>query len=290
MSESDETLVDAHVHYHTCFRRSDFLAAAASNFRRFRTRLGLEGNSSGCLMLTESVGCHFFERFRDAARFGRESAWSAKVTDDDNALWVRPAGGAGVGRGHEGTALLIVAGRQVVTAEGLEVLALGQANDLEEHRDLRTTIDNVHAAGAVPVVPWGFGKWWFRRGRLIAQLLGEDLPGRFFLGDNGGRPASSRRPELFEVAARRGIWVLPGSDPLPFPAQVDNVGGCGFVIPNRIDRDRPATAVLDWLRGSEGQPQVFGSLESLPRFVRYQLAMQWRKRRGLGSDPEVRAR
>lgn len=281
MNASDAILVDAHVHFHRCFPRPEFLDAAASNFDRGRQQLGLEPGSVGCLMLTERSGCDVFEELREEAGADTGGPWSFALTGDDNALWAtrRPPNEPAAGELDDSPSLLIVAGRQLATVEDLEVLALGHRGELGEGRDLFATLDAVQSTGAVPVVPWGFGKWWFNRGELVQKLLEDEGVDPLFVGDNGGRPALWPRPRHFELAAQRGIWVLPGSDPLPFPGQVGNAGRCGFAVPAPLDRQRPATALFNWLRGCEAQPATFGRFERLPRFVRYQVATQWRKRR-----------
>ena len=104
---------------------------------------------------------------------------------------------------------------------------------------------------------------------------------RFFLGDNGGRPRVASAPRLFRLAEERGIAVLPGSDPLPFPGQVRKVGGYGFVLTGDVVPERPAAGLKRILAGLTQSPPSFGRRESLPGFVRSQLGMQWLLRRGL---------
>ena len=162
--------------------------------------------------------------------------------------------------------------------ERLEVLALGCARELPDGMRLTETVEAVLGEASIPVVPWGFGKWWGGRGRLVSDLLESDTDGRFYLGDNAGRLRFGARPRLFERAAERGIFVLPGSDPLPFARQVAKTGRCGFLMNGGFDPEHPAASIVEWLRANARQPATFGSYESLGNFVRDQLAMQLRKR------------
>jgi hypothetical protein len=275
MSEIDEILLDGHVHFHSAFSRRLFFDGALANLRSAAAELGLAADTVGCLMFTESCGAKAFEVFLQEAsgapRSNGENCWSFVRTDEGNSLWaVRDSGP------HR---LLLIAGRQLVTREGLEVLALGRSAALADREPLRTAIDATLAAGAIPVVPWGFGKWWGRRGALLAELLHRPGERRFFVGDNSGRAALLPRPRLFETAAQNGIFVLPGSDPLPFAPQTTKAGRCGFRMRVALDERRPAEQVLAMLRDCERQPQVFGRYESLSGFVGQQVAMQLRKRR-----------
>jgi hypothetical protein len=308
-----KVLLDAHVHFHAGFSEPVFFEAAVRNFARVDG-----GGVAVCgLMLTESHGVDAFGRWEKSARrdvrddggggvrggsggrigsaAGDGAGWTFRVTAERNSLWA-VGGGGGAEPGHR---VLVIAGRQLVTEERFEVLALGCRRELPDDLPLRQARDAVIAAGGIPVVPWGFGKWWFARGRLLAELIAADCPGTWFLGDNAGRPRLSLRPKLFEVAARRGVWVLPGSDPLPLGGQDKKAGRCGFVLPRMGEAaapagalaerpagvaaapatvlgERPAAAVLDALRGCSRQPETFGRLESLVVFARQQVAMQMR--------------
>jgi len=275
MSEIDEILLDAHVHFHSVFSRRPFFDGALANLRSAAVEFGLAAETVGCLMFTESRGAEAFEVFLQEAggapRSNGERCWSFERTDEDNSLWAVRDSGA--------RRLLLIAGRQLVTREGLEVLALGCRTELADGEPLRDAIDATLAAGAIPVVPWGFGKWWGRRGALLAELLHRPGERRFFVGDNGGRAALLPRPKLFETAAHNGIFVLPGSDPLPFESQTTKAGRCGFRMQVALDERRPAKQVLAMLRSCERQPRLFGRYEGLFGFVGQQVAMQLRKRR-----------
>ena len=91
--------------------------------------------------------------------------------------------------------LVMIAGRQITTIEGLEVLALITNQEFKERRAITEIIQTIRHVGALPVVPWGFGKWMGRRGRHLKRLLTEVKNSDFFLGDNGGRPRFLPRPD-----------------------------------------------------------------------------------------------
>ena len=295
-----EVILDAHVHYHSGFSRRAFFDAAICNLGAGAAELGLSGPPASGLLFTESHGVDAFGRFAQEATGTPDtgSGWHFRKTGEGNSLWAvpHPENAAGPGdvenaagpdnventESPENTEtagwLLLVAGRQLVTDEGLEVLALGCRDMLADGMALRQARDAVIEAGGVPVVPWGFGKWSFRRGRVLGELIESDSPGRWFLGDNAGRPRLSLPPRLFARAAEHGVFVLPGSDPLPLAGQGGAVGRCGFRLPAALDPQRPAASVLDGMRGCREQPQTFGRYEGLASFARHQLAMQLRQR------------
>jgi hypothetical protein len=261
---SAHLLVDGHVHFHPCFDPEGFLAAAVANFRGNSTGVG--AGVSGCLLFTESAGAQFFRGLRD--RPESIPGWTARPAAEEESLIVRD---------REGTELVLLAGRQIVTRERLEVLALATAVEIPDGGELGSTIAEVQAADGLPVVPWGFGKWSGTRGERVSRIVDSAAPGRVFLGDNGGRLALGGRPPLFGRAEARGLVVLPGSDPLPFPGESAKVGRYGFVLDCELDLDRPAASLRRTVRELKESPRTFGRLESLPRFVHRQVSMQLRR-------------
>jgi hypothetical protein len=133
--------------------------------------------------------------------------------------------------------------------------------------------------GAIRVIPWGAGKWLFGRGRLLDELIDSTRPGDgLFLGDSAGRPFFWISPAHFQRAARRGIRVLRGTDPLPFPTQVSRPGSFGFRLAWPEDRAPSAESIKAALRRPDAQLTSYGRLERLVPFIRHQVAMQRRKR------------
>jgi hypothetical protein len=135
----------------------------------------------------------------------------------------------------------------------------------------------VSAADALPVLPWGFGKWLSRRGALVEERIRFPQHNGLFLGDNGGRPGFRPRPRLFAIAETHGLIVLPGSDPLPLPSQEQRVAGFGFVLEGPIASDRPAESLKARLRALKASPRPYGEAARLVPFVRNQVYMQLRK-------------
>ena len=86
-------------------------------------------------------------------------------------------------------------------------------------------------------------------------------------------------PTRFRDATRRGVRVLRGTDPLPFPWEVHRVASFGFHLEATFDWSRPWAC----LRPLLGDPRVtlrpYGRLERPIRVFRNQYGMQMRKRR-----------
>lgn len=258
-------LVDAHVHFYDCFDQDRFLDAALANFRQGAAALDLGEGFLGCLLLAEAAGAYWFERLRSRRHRGE---WGFEPTSEPSSL---------VARSPHGERLLVIAGRQVRSQEGLEVLALASSEEFPDGLPFGDALARVRWSGAVPVLPWGFGKWWLYRGGLVEAVIRRPDPKWILLGDNAGRPRAGGTPRLFREAEARGIPVLPGSDPLPLPEHATRVGSYGFVVDGGLDERRPAEGLRRWLRGLSGQPRVFGRSAGLARFCRDQAMLRLRR-------------
>jgi hypothetical protein len=273
-------LIDAHVHLHDCFPPATFLESARRNFESAARQQGWPA-PLGVLMLTESEGIDWFdrlERLADGRKEGAVAPWVVARTNDPDALEAR----------CEGRRLLLVAGRQVVAREGLEVLMLGTRAMVPDGGSLSDLLIEGARLGALRVIPWGAGKWLFGRGRLLRSIIAtQRSEDGFFLGDGAGRPVFWSTPNHFPEAARRGIRVLPGTDPLPFPSQAGRAGSFGFRLEGRLDLSRPAVSLKAALRDPASRMTPYGRLERVLPFFRNQVAMQQRKRMRAAAPPPV---
>jgi hypothetical protein len=262
-------LVDSHVHFHPCFTWDVFLDSAARNFSDARRERGVGPESPGCLLFTECAGANAFQSLRSTQRPIPARGWRIDNRDEPDSILLT----------HEcGETVIIVAGRQIITAENLEVLSLGSTADFPDGQPIRAVLQSVMQHGAIAVIPWGFGKWWGQRGRIVRDLIMHgDLP--FCVGDNGGRARWFPRPSLFRTADEHGIPVLAGSDSLPLLHHVTRSGSYGFVLEDWIETSRPASAIKDRLRALKYSPATFGRLSSTAAMMRSQLDLRWQRRR-----------
>ena len=267
--------VDAHVHIYDCFDLELFFDSAFANFKSEASRLGQQDAFTGILLLTETSKDKWFERLTDYAdnKDGNGNKaigdWAFHHTDENCSLYAR---------GGKNQGLFLIAGRQIVTAEKLEVLALATDKSLKDGAPIEQVIQSLQDIGAIPVVPYGLGKWIGRRGKILRDLLKKTERTKLFLGDNGGRPKFLPRSSHFKQAEKRGIRVLPGSDPLPFPFECQRAGGFGFSFLGSINFEHPARDLKKILMDTSTYFQEYGRLESPYRFFRNQLAMQIKKR------------
>lgn len=263
------TLVDTHVHLYNAFRLSRALDCAATNFKRWNTHLGLPTRIPPLLMLVEAEDDDVFLRLRSGDLIEEDlGRWSVSRTGDAISLsLVR----------DDGDQLIIVAGRQLTTTEGVEVLALACVEDLRDRRSLIDTIAWTFRHGGMPVLPWGFGKWLGRRGRLVRQIIETEWSHKLALGDTSYRPRAPYPPRNFRMAASRGIPILAGTDPLPYAGQQGKIGRYGVVLREEIDAGQPGCSARACLRSLLGPVESYGQREPLLPNLRLQTHMQLRK-------------
>jgi hypothetical protein len=268
--------VDAHVHIFECFDLSRFLDAAHGNCKSEAQRKKKENDFTGIILLTESFGVHWFRRLASYAEKGEPlqgssiNHWTFQPTDESCSLMAQSS---------DGSKLFILAGRQIVTRENLEVSALLTDKIFSDGTPIRETLEAVRSCDAIPALPWSFGKWWGPRGKILSDLLPSQSAKDFYLGDNSNRPGFLPYPFQFKQAEQLGIRILPGSDPFPFPSEYWRPCSAGFSIPGIVGDRTPAEDLKGILRDPETvfSPYIFP--ETLFRFCKNQFAINILKRR-----------
>lgn len=258
------TLVDAHVHVYPGADVPRLLTSAAMNFASAAKSLDAESWQAS-LLLTETAAVDWFDTMA-AAGERTLGEWRLTFAAHDP-VSLKATGPLGV--------LRIVAGRQIVTAEKIEVHAFGTRAKFVDGIDARTTLKTVSQSGAMAALPWGVGKWVGARGGLVEDLLKSSPPRTLFVADNGGRPGiwSDRRLAIADQP------VLRGSDPLPLPGEERRVGESGIWLEGVLPDTATASDLLE--RISSASPAAvyfYGPTENIFRFVRNQLLLRTAKR------------
>ena len=267
-------IADSHVHIHDCFDLEQMLNSALNNFHNLAGSRGYQDNFTGILFLTEIGNQNKFNLLRDCA-INKEKllenkleSWNLFRTQEDVSLSVY---------NQLNRRIFLIAGRQIVTAENLEVLALITNQDFEDGLPLEVTIQKIISTGAIPVVPWGVGKWIGKRGKILHNLLTKSNSPLLCLGDNGGRPVFWSRPSYFQQAETKGLRILPGSDPLPLASESSRPGSFGFTIQSSLSFEEPGKNIKQMLLDSNTSLEPYGSLENPLGFIRNQLVIKYEK-------------
>jgi hypothetical protein len=228
-------IADTHMHLYPCYDTAAALRIAGANLRR----LGGAGTPR-LVLLAERHDCRFFETLGG----GAPDAGNGWAPAGEPGVLVRDTDGA--------EPLYLVAGRQVVTAERIEILALALEHGPADGRPAKDTLRAIAEADGVPVLSWAPGKWFGARGRLVRELLETLPPDACLVGDTTLRPYGWGEPALMRLARQRGFGVAAGSDPLPFAGEEAAAGRYATRIKAPLDPSRP----LAGLRAALRQPHA----------------------------------
>ncbi len=255
---------DTHVHIYNCYPLDHFLDVALHNLAAIAAEIGNGERNSYALLLTETQADHWFQRARGQKQ--KIGGWQITAHEADSAVVIAEKGK---------NSISIIAGRQVVTSERLEVLMLLSDALISDGLSLRETVYAISQAGGVPVIPWGFGKWSGKRGETLDAFLADDVQIPFFLGDNGGRPGILSEPRQFQCMKKRGLSVLPGSDTLPLPHDLHRVGSSGVQLPGDFsDAEKPSEHMRRLLVEKPEVIKPFGRRLAASAFMKNQLLLR----------------
>ena len=243
--------VDAHAHIYPGHDLSRLLLAALDHMPR------IAPSDLRVLVLAERADCSFFQALAQDEIQLPDDRWRIVAWDPDGGVKIRHL--------PDHRDLWILAGRQMATAERIEVCSLFEDTPLEDGAPARQLIRSILAAGGLPALDWSPGKWLFRRGNLVRELLAEFSPDQLVLVDTSLRCRGWPAPRVYAAARRQGRALLAGSDPLPIPGDETMVGRyhCVFSIPPLEDPSRlvaPLRAALT----SGPQPIAFAGRRNSP--------------------------
>ncbi|MBK7105267.1 MAG: hypothetical protein IPH62_08285 [Ignavibacteriae bacterium] len=262
-------LIDAHIHIHECFDLNTFFNSAKSNFQNQANKINCD-NFQSVLCLTESHKANYFANLFDKAETNEKIGnWEIVNTPNQNSIILKD---------KDSFEIFLIAGRQIVTKENLEVLALGLNEDPNDGNPIEEVIKFVNANKAISVIPWGVGKWMGNRKQIVEKLVLQNNTFPIYLGDNGNRPFFWSKPEIFNEALKNGIINIPGSDPLPFLNEVKKPGSFGFIIDGNLDKEKPFDSIYEKINSSKIQFKTYGKLETGYNFLKNQISMQIVKR------------
>ena len=276
-------LIDAHVHIHPEFSIESFFSAAWDNFSLAAKKRNVSGRSDFVLALTEGATCDVFASLKEQAsplpepseKLPSTTSWKYYLTAEPDSLIVR----------KNADTMYLIAGRQLISKENIELLSLFSSATIKDRslalKDLALAVSD---KGGMPVVPWGVGKWFGGRGKLVEGLLSTSQDISLLVGDNGNRPGFWPFPTLLRKALDLGIPVLSGSDPLPLPSHTSRPGTFGALfLDAEISIDTPIDSLRKILKDKQ-EIIAFGRGVGSFQFIVDQLQVNLRKQLGRKSS------
>jgi len=268
-TEKTRFMVDGHVHIYDCYDLEKFFATAVKNLEHYYNSLYSNGSPlAKILLLTEGKTNDFFSQLKNNAGFPNTSGYRFRKTKENVSITLA--------KGKEAQCC-VLRGRQIVTRENLEVLAIASNQTIEDGLPVEIVIEKLIEKHELAVLAWGFGKWFFKRGKIIKNLIETFRSPYLLLGDNSGRPASWPVPGLFERARALNIPLINGSDPLPFKEEVYKVGSYGFSVEGDFDPGEPAKSLWNILISPGTKIDFFGQRDRAVSFVKRQSKIYLKK-------------
>ncbi len=272
--------IDAHVHIYPIFSIDLLLDAALRNFNQ-QARLLKDAESRDYLLcLTEGTGFNVFSQLLQMAGLHDDrkengslpaaSRWHYQTTSDPQCI---------IAANRAGESIYIIAGRQLISQENVELLSLGApVNVADKMFSLQMLAEKVWDSGGIPVLPWGVGKWLGKRGSVIDHYIATKHDFPVVLGDNGNRPVFWPLPRQFSSASQMQSCFLAGSDPLPLADHYQRVGTYGGWVAGHQLSARSPTEDFKALVIQPDCLTCFGKKMGLYQFFRNQFVVNLKKR------------
>jgi len=207
------TLLDTHLHLYPNYD----LPLAFNQLLDRSAHLGESVKRVACL--AERHDCNFHRQLADGSTALPGFSVTAGV---GNAISIR--------RESDGLQLSLLPGRQVITSENIEVLALACPEMIDDGQPALDVIYQINQLKRIPVLTWSPGKWFGERGKLVKRLITELDKQDFLIGDTTLRPYGWATPGLMKLAQNKGFTVVAGSDPLPFSGEEHWLGAYYTVV------------------------------------------------------------
>ncbi|MBN2009941.1 hypothetical protein JW960_11415 [candidate division KSB1 bacterium] len=268
MASKRHYIIDGHIHIYPNYNLRQAILTGVKNLKKTT-------NSKNPIvpmwLLVERYDCNFFKEAADSAPIDfDQSDLVLKRGTEPETLIVEE---------NEVPILYILAGRQVVTTENLEVLSLATDHFIQDRTlPARGVVESINNANGIAAINWAPGKWFFSRGKVVEQLLNDFQPTELFIGDTSLRPTMWTTPTLMENARQRGFKTIAGSDPLPFDNEEKQIGLYCFHVEGEFDESFPAKSLRTLIHKPDTNVHVAGHRNSTFVFARRQFKIMTEKR------------
>jgi len=258
MSNQTTLLIDGHIHIYSHYDLEFAINRGINNLQNSAKKIAKTGKVIPIWLLTERYDCNFFDSYA-----GLKLKNFKIVPGAEKETLIVEKNGEPL--------LYIFAGRQLVTAENLEVLSLMTTLFLKDRqKSITEVIDHVIDSGGVPAINWAPGKWFLSRGKVVKQAIKNYSPENLLIGDTSLRTTIWLLPKLMAKAKNDGFKIIAGSDPLPFDNEEKQVGLYGFSITGKFDEAKPAESLRKLLLDKQTQINLIGKRNDLFTFGRRQ--------------------
>ena len=254
---------DCHIHIYPRQDAARTLRAAMKHLNA----MSISPADRFAIFLTESHDCNWFASLKDGSH-GLPDDFLVSPTPEAEAVDIT----------FDHQTLSVFAGRQIVTAEHLVIMALTLAEIPEDGKPAAEVIKTIQQAGAIPVLSWAPGKWMFARAAKVKNLIA-NTQGPLLLGDTSLRCKGWPLP----APMRETVYpLLAGSDHLPAPGEENQAGRYGVEIDLILDPAAPVSSVRQALLNPATQCRFIGKRSCPLTMLSRMVAHRKHKKAGAG--------
>ena len=251
--------IDCHVHFYHIFNLDIFLDSAWKNIKKYGEKYSKYKPYNMVLFLAKTQFTVEFNALLD------------ENTNSDRWHIIKSRESETLIASHNNKCIFLIAGQQIVTKENLEILAIGTQENIKSGSKINATIDQIYEIGALPILPWGFGKWTGMRRKEIKKLVGND---HLFFGDISGHPFPNRSL-LNSLKIEKDIECsLNGTDPLPMPQDQTRAGKFGVFVNEKLDSCQPWKSIRRYIIANQNKMSYFGKYEPLQTILNRQISLR----------------
>ncbi len=225
-------LFDAHVHIYPDYNIDTAISASLNHMDRIIGKNKLTTDTVKMWLLTEGTIYNGFNQLLalDSDKYTIEKSGPASLVIRDKQT--------------QNNLLYVLAGRQIVSSDKLEICALATDFNMAD-RELNTqdTINKVQDNDAVAALNWAPGKWFTKRGKIVSKIIETNNPEKLLISETTMRPTIWPTPALVKQAFRKNFRMVVGSDPLPFSGEESLVGSYVSLVQGEFDSQNPEGSI-----------------------------------------------
>lgn len=231
-------LFDGHVHIYPNLDLSLMIQNTLKNAIIAQRTSSNRDDAIKMWLLAERHDCSVFD---ELTRLPEINGFTVHKTKEEESLLIKNAD-------TKEPVLYIIAGRQIVSKNNLEICCIGSRYS-EKDRTLTETelVREINKSGGVAAINWAPGKWFGGRGKIVKNLFSSFQPSELLVCDTTMRPTFWPTPKLMASANKNGFKVIGGSDPLPFDGEENVIATYASIISGEFDYERPAESLKKML-------------------------------------------
>lgn len=245
-------IADTHVHLYPCYDYSLALKNLALNLSSL-----CPDDTVKAAFLTDRFQYRFHEDFLMGKIKTEDQGLTLTLGPDMKTLILKT----------EKTQVYLFPGYQINCAEKIELIGMGLLTPIHDGLSLEETLKEIRSQRAIPILPWGAGKWLFKRGKIIERLIPLAKDYSLLFADTFMRPALMPDSRIIRQIRTVQKNLLAGSDPLPMKGEEKILGRYSTLFEGEFDPLNPLFSMQSILL-SGFQPFIpLGKRASLPEFT-----------------------